>query len=145
MTRVNVGINPKYLTDQHLIAEIKEIPQLLGQLSRSLKQGTAELNIPEQFTLGRGHVKFFYNKLLYLERRFLYLKEEAYIRGFKIKVTLDLSDYPDWCLGDYVESSRDVIILKERIYSKLVLKPQYYRYKRLPFILQKLLHFYSVA
>lgn len=129
MTRINVGIHPKYLVDQHLIAEIKEIPQLLGQLTRSLACGTAT-NLPTRFTLGKGHVKFFYNKLSYLDNRFNVLREEANKRGFNINASIDLSAYPSWCKNDYVEQPVDEFILIDRISSKLKSKPNFYRYNK---------------
>lgn len=35
MTRVNSGIHPKHLADQHLVAESAEIPIVIGSLRRS--------------------------------------------------------------------------------------------------------------
>jgi len=63
MTRINL-IDPKYLCDQHLIAEIKEINQLSGSFRKSLssKNGIDLNKISTTFTLNTGHVYFFYDK-----------------------------------------------------------------------------------
>jgi deoxyribonuclease (pyrimidine dimer) len=67
MTRINAGIRPAELVDQHLLAELREIKRI----PNVVKQGKAKLDgIPERFSLGTGHVRFFYNKLGYLLRRY---------------------------------------------------------------------------
>ena len=71
MVRVNL-IHPKSLADQHLIAEYDEILMLLGYVRRYPKKE----NIPEKYTLGKGHIKFFKDKLLYLKKRHELIKEE---------------------------------------------------------------------
>ena len=74
MTRINVGIPPAELNGRHLIAEhreIKRIPNLVNRGRYSLD------NQPKSFKLGTGHVKFFYDKLLYLKRRYDALYNEC--------------------------------------------------------------------
>ena len=78
MTRINC-IPVEELTDKHLIAEYRELPRVF-KLARDPKPGE---HIPTYYSLGRGHVKFFYNKLFYLEKRFLALVLEMRARGFK--------------------------------------------------------------
>ena len=81
MTRINVGINPKKLTDKHLLAEHREIKRIPNMV----KSGKAKMdNIPDTFTLGKGHVKFFYNKLGYLYRRYAKIHNECKRRGFNV-------------------------------------------------------------
>jgi len=81
MTRVNVGYSVKKLTTRHLLAEARE----LKRIPNMVKSGIANLdNIPEKFTLGKGHVKFFYNKLGYLFLRYNEVYNECIKRGFKI-------------------------------------------------------------
>ena len=73
MTRINL-IKPSELSDQHLIAEYREIFMVGSALQRSLKSkkwNTTKLNLPNEFTLNIGHVKFFYNKGKYLHKRYL--------------------------------------------------------------------------
>ena len=82
MTRINAGIRPAELVDQHLLAELREIKRI----PNVVKQGKAKLDgIPERFSLGTGHVRFLYNKLGYLLRRYRSLHAEAIRRGFQVQ------------------------------------------------------------
>lgn len=81
MTRINAGIPVEELSDRHLLAEHREIKRIPNMIA----SGRAKLeNIPEKFTLGKGHVKFFYNKLLYLKERYKQLYRESKKRGFNV-------------------------------------------------------------
>lgn len=130
MTRINLII-PSELTDQHLIAEIKEINQLSGQFRKSLFSKKGINGIPSDFKLNSGHVKFFYNKGMYLHKRFLKLKKEAVSRGFNINIEFNneweknnvLELYNDW-----EPCEKDRVIIRERIASKLAKKPNWYKY-----------------
>lgn len=113
MTRINVAIYPQELPDKLLLAELREIKRIPNQVSK----GKYNLNdIPDKFKLGSGHVKFFYNKLLYLKNRYLSLYNEAISRGF------DVTDFsgawnnvPEDLMADYIETENDRILLIERI------------------------------
>jgi hypothetical protein len=74
MARVNIGINPHYLSDQHLIAESVEITMITGGLRKN--DYKIKSPIPEFFNIGRGHINFFKNKLYYLNRRLLAVNKE---------------------------------------------------------------------
>lgn len=128
MTRINI-LPPKYLADQHLIAEIKEINQLAGQLNKSLhSKNFRNFNIPEVFTLNKGHVKFFYNKGKYLHLRFLALQKEAQTRGFAIKSTF----YDVWEENPVISSWYDewkpseeaYNIITNRILDRVLISPK---------------------
>ena len=85
MTRINL-IYPKDLSDQHLIAEYREIFMVGSILQRSLQSpiwSETKRNLPKEFTLNKGHVKFFYNKGKYLNKRYLLLISEMKSRGMK--------------------------------------------------------------
>ena len=62
MTRINI-INVSELTDQHLIAEYREITMVPAALNRTInsRNGLDVNNIPKEFTLNKGHVTFFYD------------------------------------------------------------------------------------
>ena len=83
MTRINI-ISPTELTDQHLIAEYREIFMVAGSLRRTLvsKSGYQESKVPKKYTLNQGHVYFFYNKGKYLHNRYNELILEMKNRGF---------------------------------------------------------------
>ena len=131
MTRINVGVKPEELMNQHLMAEIKEIPQLIGQLRKSINSKKFSINdIPTDFRLGSGHVKFFYNKLNYLIDRYYLLLKEAEFRNYNCRYMLFLDNLPKWCFGDYKENENNRSIILERIDSKIKMKPNYYRNSR---------------
>ena len=56
MTRINI-VEPSELTDQHLIAEYREITMVPGSLKRTLvsKIGYKESKVPKKYTLNTGH------------------------------------------------------------------------------------------
>ena len=117
MTRINAGILPKDLTSKNLIAEhreIKRIPNCVGKGKYNMD------NIPDKFKLGTGHVKFFYNKLLYLKNRYRSLYEECIRRGFSVQNYINAWDnVPEELMNDYVPTNRDRKIIEERIKHKL--------------------------
>ena len=113
MTRINVGINPKELTSRHLLAEHREIKRIPNCISRGRYNMK---NIPDTFKLGEGHVKFFYNKLLYLKIRYMTLYEECLSRGFNIQNYLDAWDnLPECLMNDYTPTTIDIQIIQKRI------------------------------
>ena len=83
MARINI-IPPQELTDQHLIAEYREITMIPGSLNRTLnsKVGFKKERVGKVFTLNRGHVYFFYDKGKYLNKRYDELVLEMIDRGF---------------------------------------------------------------
>ena len=127
MVRINL-INPKFLSDQHLIAEYDEILMLLGYVKRFpiIKKG----EIPKNYCLGKGHIRFFKNKLLYLQKRHELIKKEMRKRGFKTEITINLKGFDKILINDFSPSKKDKEIIKKRIIEKLNKKPDYYRYYR---------------
>lgn len=82
MTRINSGIHPSELPDKLLIAEHREIKRI----PNAIIAGRYSLDgMPDAFTLGKGHVKYFYDKLLYLLNRYCGLYEECRKRGFSVQ------------------------------------------------------------
>ncbi len=86
MTRINV-VPPECLSNKHLMAEYRELPRVFTAVKKLVEKGVPlnDVEIPDKYVLGGGHVKFFYNKLKYLIRRYsvIYciLKEK---RGFDL-------------------------------------------------------------
>jgi deoxyribonuclease (pyrimidine dimer) len=126
MVRVNL-INPKKLADQHLIAEYDEILMLLGYVKRY----PIVKNIPKDYCLGKGHMIFFKNKLLYLKKRHELLKHDMRKRGFATHITIDLKKFSKTLVNDWKPRKEDIKLIKERIIWKINKKPKYYRYYHL--------------
>lgn len=116
MTRINVGVHPSELPDKLLLAEHREIKRI----PNAIKSGRYSLEgIPDQFTLGKGHVKFFYNKLQYLLERYHSILNECINRGFNVTNYYACWDLvPAELLGDYTPTDRDRQLIIERITSK---------------------------
>ena len=77
MTRINV-VPVTELCDKHLLAEYRELPRIM-RLARLAD------DIPTEYTLGAGHVKFFYNKLSFIVERYQQLVKECKRRGFNVQ------------------------------------------------------------
>lgn len=123
MVRINL-IEPKKLSDQHLIAEYNEILMLVGHLNKnpSLKE------IPETYVLGKGHIKFFKNKLTYLKDRHQKIKNEMKQRNFRTNKSLELKHFSREYFNKFNPSQDDLKIITSRIREKIKLKPDFYRY-----------------
>jgi deoxyribonuclease (pyrimidine dimer) len=117
MTRINVAVRPIELTDKHLIAEHREIKRI----PNCIKKGRYNLDgMPDKFTLGTGHVKFFYNKLEYLHYRYLELYDECIKRGFNVTDYSEcFDDLPADLYNWYDEQPNDRTIILQRINERL--------------------------
>lgn len=91
MTRINV-IDPRLLSDKHLGAEYRELPRVFGLVRAAIARGVtplqARVGAPQTYTMGRGHVLFFYTRLRWVENRYYRLVEECKSRGRTV-------EYPD--------------------------------------------------
>lgn len=113
MTRINAGIPPQNLKRQHLIAEHREIVRI----PNTIKSGKANIkDIPANFTLGKGHVKFFYNKLKFLRNRYELIYQECKARGYKMTYFGNaFSGLPEHLFNDYEPTNESIEIVKKRI------------------------------
>lgn len=120
MTRINCGINPIELTKEHLLAEHREIKRI----PNCILSGRFNLNgIPDTFTLGTGHVKFFYNKLKYLYHRYLLIYNECKQRKYNVEDYSNafikvMNKYPELS-NNYIETIQDRNLLIERITERI--------------------------
>ncbi len=132
MTRINL-VNPRELSDQHLVAEYREIFMVGSSLQRSIKSKNwlkTKNNIPVEFTLNKGHVTFFYNKGMYLDKRYSLLVKEMKRRGMNPdpKRKFKKSQWPKYLYNDWKPKNKDLKIIRKRIEEKINLKPDWYRY-----------------
>ena len=119
MTRINVGIDVRELTDEHLMAEHREIKRLPWCLEAAIRSGSID-RVPEKFTLGKGHVLFFMNKMKYTYSRYQKIHTELLSRGIRVQ------DYGNnWkavdekYFQDYVPNSDDRWALIDRITTRI--------------------------
>ena len=125
MVRINL-INPRKLSDQHLIAEYNEILMLLGYVQKNPEIKLDE--IPKNYVLGKGHIKFFKNKLGYLSERHSLIKKEMNNRGFKTNKSFELKGIDKKLISNWKPRKDDILKINERIKYKINLKPSFYRY-----------------
>jgi len=133
MTRINI-VDPVELTDQHLIAEYREIRLLCANLQRTIKSkhGFQITKVPPHYTLNKGHVYFFFTKGLYLHKRYNFLKQEMYRRGFNPLNDFPVDVWPEYLYNDWQPSNDDLNVVRDRIDVRISTKPHWYRYKGVP-------------
>ena len=88
MTRINSAISVKCLTDEHLLAEHREIKRLPACYLKAKTSGALK-RIPKEFKLGTGHVTFFLDKFSFTYMRYKAIHTECLRRGFQV------TDYSD--------------------------------------------------
>lgn len=133
MTRINANLHPEHLLDQHLMAEYRELPMVYAALRRSLRTKSVNdvlKSVPPRFTLNKGHVSFFYDKITFLEGRYERLIDELKTRGYNLDDSrrYDVSDIPEvfhntWEMDDLAKQQ-----IQERIYKRYHEKPTFYTY-----------------
>jgi deoxyribonuclease (pyrimidine dimer) len=116
MVRVNVGIQPKDLTDEHLRAENVEIMMLIKFVEKY-----PDGNIPSNFSLNKGHISFFRDKVNYLIDRLFRIQREMKIRGMNVeKHWYELKfKIPYKNFNDYTPNKKDSKIIAERIIERI--------------------------
>lgn len=132
MTRINV-VPVKELMDQHILAEVRELPRLVKNLHKSLNRKSKPFSmdeIPSQYVLGTGHVFHFYDKFKWLETRFKQLLEECENRGFTINfndVTI-FREVPSQFYNDWEVTEEAKKLNRSRIAERIAAKPEFYKY-----------------
>lgn len=127
MTRINV-VPVEELVREHLIAEYREIVRVFTLVRKAQQSGINKYNfkqkkkVPDKYTLGTGHVLFFYNKLRYVLNRYHALTNEMIKRNYKPNPIgdNDLTDRIDnsW-FGDYSVTQEALEINRKRIQERV--------------------------
>lgn len=121
MTRINL-VPVSTLSRLHLIAEYRELPRVfkLAHDAHLSHKNPWMAKQPKDYTLGTGHVLFFYDKLLFLSTRHKQLVEEMLSRGYVPQFTGCLQTL--WCnripahyWKDYIPTEAAIVVNKQRI------------------------------
>ena len=126
MTRVNV-VPAFELSDQHLIAEYRELP-------RCIKQDISISDAPETYCLGKGHMRWAKIHSAFLLDRYYHLCKEMKYRGFKISYSYgDLVEF--WAVNYNAEANNfyfptveDINLCRSKLLEKIRMKPNWYKW-----------------
>lgn len=121
MTRINC-VPPEELHGKHLLAEYRELPRIFSLVRKRVEKGQSpeDVDQPEQYTLGFGHVTFFYNKLGWLVDRQKSLIREMQRRGYKASQAFQnpndlLQGIPEEWHGYWVPDQNALTVNRQRI------------------------------
>lgn len=116
MTRINC-VPVQELSGPHLVAEYRELPRVFALAQKAAAR--AALVQPGAYTLGKGHLLFFYTRLGYLTRRHAELIDEMKRRGYKPAFTgvrrEDFPDIPDAYWGNWTPTAEALSLNRQRI------------------------------
>ena len=128
MTRINL-VPVEELSDQHLIAEYRELP-------RCIKQNIDISDAPEKYCLGKGHMKWAKKHTGFILDRYYEICNEMKYRGFKVNYPWeDLAYYAMQHCGDeiynmYTPDEKAIAISKERLITKIADNYMFYKWTR---------------
>lgn len=118
------------------MAEYREMNMVPAALQRTIFSLRPNFNGSPEYTLNRGHVKFFYNKGRFLQRRYCDLVYELQQRGYDLDASR-LFEVSPWALipplwGEYVPTASELLINAKRIHERVMAKPEWYRHRGVP-------------
>jgi deoxyribonuclease (pyrimidine dimer) len=125
LTRINT-IPVDRLTDQHLLAEYRELPRVFA-LARPLTGRERR----DTYTLGAGHVLFFYERTGFLARRQAAIIAECLDRGFDIQHRTAPDPIPGLD-ADWFPTAADHAVSLSRLRDRLAERPGFYRHRGVP-------------
>jgi deoxyribonuclease (pyrimidine dimer) len=133
MTRINL-LPVAELSDQHLMAEYRELPRIVNAVLEGRLSGTGA---PKNYVLGTGHVKFFANKIDFLYERYNKIWNELVYRGFDLnpefspeKMNRKIKSARGSTSSNYKFSETDISLSRKRIIEKIMKKPEFYKWTR---------------
>ncbi len=113
MTRINL-VPPSSLHYKHLVAEYREISRVYA-LAKSWAERGKDTKIPPEYTLGKGHVAFFYDKLGFIRDRYQQLIDEMRRRGYTVNYPQLPDGLPKNLFGPYAPTEEAIRINRQRI------------------------------
>lgn len=129
MTRINT-IPPAALTDQHILAEYRELPRIFALVAAAIRANKS-LEGPVRYTMGAGHVRFFYTRTDYLSARQTALIAELLSRGCNLthrEAPVPIT-FSGWA-PDAADIEVNLARLRERL--KAAPRPGYYTHRGVP-------------
>lgn len=121
MTRINC-VPVEELCYKHLIAEYRELPRVFELVRKHYSSNKSD-QFPNNYTMGTGHVKFFYDKLQWLSNRYSALidrmRQLEYSPRYTNTLSHDYSDIPLRYWNDWSQSEKDIQINRLRIEQRL--------------------------
>lgn len=122
------------MTDQHVLAELREAPRIFSQIE---KYGHPGKKAPKLYTLGTGHVHHFCLHSEYIYGRVLDLYAEWLDRGYSFDFSVEdwtnrFTRLPEWSKLPYKLTPEAMLINRNRIAERINAKPSYYRYRGKP-------------
>lgn len=122
MTRINL-VPPAELCDQHLLAEHRELTRIPNAVARGRFSLAGQ---PQDYRLGEGHVRFFFDKLGFLKKRYEALHHECLRRGFKVtSIWPQVLPDDETLWRDYVPSAQALALNRARIAERMPATPRY--------------------
>lgn len=128
MTRINL-VPPSELDRERLTGEYHELPRVFSLLRARIAKGhgpnLVRLQQPSEYTMGEGHVLFFYTRIKFLTKRYTELCNECLARGYNIDLGLfnDIMDsaeaIPSEWQGDYTPTPAALAISRQRIAERM--------------------------
>lgn len=125
MTRINI-VSVKEISNKQLMAEYHESIRVFSYVLKSKK---IPEDIPTRYCLGKGHVKFFFNKIPYLLKRYKEINKELTSRGQCLnnetflknleKGKLALQKYPEIQRNNWIPSHEEMVINQAHIDERL--------------------------
>lgn len=120
MTRINC-VPVQELSGAHLIAEYRELPRCFRLMRAAQARGErpSDPRNPAKYVLGTGHVRFFYDKGLYLLKRQTELVAEMLRRGYKPNhmdpASMVPYDMDPWRMMDWVPDEAALALNRARL------------------------------
>jgi deoxyribonuclease (pyrimidine dimer) len=104
------------------------VPAALKRSMRTKAKDDILKSIPKKFTLNTGHVRFFYNKMSFLRRRFDRLTDEMAQRGYAPDQNRIQAFYGFGIEfnNDWEASEEDNQLIQHRIRERIAQKPHLY-------------------
>lgn len=119
MTRINV-VPPSELSRQHLLAEYRELPRVFTVARKRYDKYWPSPfdDIPKEYVLGKGHVLFFTQRLLFLLVRYSELVAEMQKRQYNpnpIALHDLVKGIPSDCFNNYTPTKEALRLNRQRI------------------------------